>query len=179
MIFVSRMVSSIIIVYHAHSLVVCSVPQPYITNHPPNSSSSSGTRSTTQPNYTPVLIAIGAISLLRRQRLAVPDLLSIFLNTAIATEEAHASHTSDALLEPGILVLVRLINQLVCFDVAIEVVGDEVIVAMVNNAVAQCGEATRVTEHIRFDGFEDFGKVGVKLERAVVVGMTEIFNIFC
>lgn len=56
------------------------------------------------------------------QRLNVPNLLSILVNAAIASEEAHSGHGHDALGHPLILVLVGFVNESVCLDVAVEVV---------------------------------------------------------
>ena len=120
----------------------------------------------------------GAISLLRRQGLTVPDLLGVLLDAAIAGEEAHSRDTRDALLQPGILVLVGLVHEGVGLDVAVEVIRDEVVVAMVGDAVAEGGEAGCVAKHVGFDGVEDFGEVGVELEGSVVVGMAEVFHVF-
>ena len=62
-------------------------------------------------------------------------------------------------------------------DVAVEVVRNEVVVAVVGDGVAQGAEAARVTEFSTLDGIENFGEVGIELEAAIGVGVTEIFDV--
>jgi len=64
------------------------------------------------------------------------------------------------------------------FDVAVEVVGDEVVVALVDDGIAEGGEAAGVAESAGFDRVEDFGEVGVEFDVAVGVGVAEVFDIF-
>ena len=63
------------------------------------------------------------------------------------------------------------------FHIAVEVVRHEVVVTVIDDAVAQRGEAAGVAEHVGFDGLEDFGEVGVEGEFAVVVGVAEVFDV--
>lgn len=63
-------------------------------------------------------------------------------------------------------------------DVAVEIIRHEIIVAVIDDGVAQRGEPSGVTELAVFDGIEDFGKVRIQRERAVVVGVPEIFDVF-
>ena len=63
------------------------------------------------------------------------------------------------------------------FDVAVEVVGDEVVVALVDDGVAQGAEAVRVAEPTALDGVKDFGEVRVEFEVAVGVGVAEVFDV--
>lgn len=76
-----------------------------------------------------VLSAIG----FRWQRLDVPDHLSIFVDATVAGEETHSGNRSDRLGQPLLLVLVRFINEVLSVNVALEVVGHKVIVAMIHN----------------------------------------------
>ena len=62
-------------------------------------------------------------------------------------------------------------------DVAVEVVGDEVVVALVDDGVAQGAEAVRVAEAASLDGVEDVGEVRVQFEGAVVVGVAEVLDV--
>ena len=65
------------------------------------------------------------------------------------------------------------------FHVAVEVVGNEIVVTLVDDAIAESGEATCVAEFVSFDGVEDFGEVGIELEFAIVMRVTEVFDVFC
>ena len=62
--------------------------------------------------------------------------ISVFLNAAIAAEESHPAHTRDTFLQPFLLVLIRFVNQRMGLDVAIEIVGHEVVVAVIGYTVA-------------------------------------------
>lgn len=82
------------------------------------------------------LIRVGQI--LRRLRvhwLYVPDHVRILLDTAITAEKSHAAHADNRLGDPLIVVLVRLIHQRMGFDVAIEVVTDEIVIPVVDDGV--------------------------------------------
>lgn len=63
-------------------------------------------------------------------------------------------------------------------DVAVEVIADEIVIAVIDYGVAEGGEAAGVAEHAAFDGVEDFLKVLVELEGTVGVGVTEVFDVF-
>ena len=56
------------------------------------------------------------------QRLNVPDAFRILVNAAIGGEEAHPSHTRDALGHPLVLVLVGLVDEILCLEVGVEIV---------------------------------------------------------
>ena len=114
-----------------------------------------------------------------RQRLHVPDHVRILLNAAITGEKPHAAHARDALADPLLLILVRLIDEVLRLDIAVEVVADEVVIAVVDDAVAEGREAARVAEHAALDRVEDFGEIRVQLERpAVVVRVPQVFDVF-
>ncbi len=68
------------------------------------------------------------------QWLDIPDTIRILLDTSVTREEAHPGHTRDTLAEPFILVLVCRINQVVCLQVAMEVVRDQIVVAVLDDA---------------------------------------------
>ena len=109
-----------------------------------------------------------------RRRLTV----GIFLDAAIAAEEAHARHARDRLLDPLVLVLERLIDERLRLDVAVEVVADQVVIAMVGDTVAQRSEAVRVAEHVAPDGIKHLSQVWVKLEVSVMVRVPQILDVF-
>ena len=138
-------------------------------------------RSLPSPSRRPkkFLIPIGlTISThVRRQGLRIPDLLGILINAPIAREEAHAAHAGDALLQPSILILESLVDQPVRLDIRREVVGHQVVIAVLGDAVAEGGEAAGVAEHPRFDGGEHLSEVRVELEGAVVVRVPEVLDV--
>ena len=112
------------------------------------------------------------------QRLNIPDTFRIFLNTPVATEEAHAAHTGNALREPFVLIFICLIHEPVGLNVAIEIVTDKVIVTMVDNGVNESGKLVLVTECTRAYGIEDLLEVRVDGMLTVIVGVTEVFDVF-
>ena len=114
----------------------------------------------------------------RRQRLHVPDHVRILLNTPIGAKEPHPAHASNALANPLLLVLIRLIHELLRLAIRCKVVADKVIVAVIDDGVAEGGEAVGFAEGVGFDCVEDFGEVGVEGEGAVVVGVAEVFDVF-
>ena len=93
--------------------------------------------------------------LLRRQRLNIPDHLRILLDAPVAAEEAHPRHACDTLAHPLILIFVRFINHFLRLDVAAEIVADQIVIAMVNDAVAKGVEAGGVTKGAGTDSIED------------------------
>jgi len=114
----------------------------------------------------------------RIEGLNTPNLIRILLNAPIAAEEPHPRHRSDALLQPGIRILKGLVHEGMGLDIAIEIIRDEVIIALVDDGVAEGGEPAGVAELAALDGVEDFDEVGVELDVAVGVGVTEVFDVF-
>ena len=68
------------------------------------------------------------------QRLHVPYAISIFHDTPITTEEAHSADTGDTLAYPCILILVCLVDECMRLDIAIEVITDKVVIAMIGDS---------------------------------------------
>src|SRR5436305_7278200 len=89
-------------------------------------------RDFSQSSASSIILTLSAI--LHRQRLNIPDALRVLLNASITCKETHSCDTCDALADPLILVLVRGVDQVMRLQVALEVVGDEVVVAMFGNA---------------------------------------------
>jgi hypothetical protein len=83
--------------------------------------------------HTPIL---QPINILRwNQRLDIPYHLCILVDTPVTREESHSSNTGDALGNPLFLVLVCLINQVLSLAVAVEVVRDEIVVAVLDDTI--------------------------------------------
>jgi len=99
------------------------------------------------------------------------------LNTPITAEEAHPRHAGDALLQPRICIFEHFIHKRVGLDVAVEVIGYKVVVAMVNDRIAKGCEATGIPKFTAFNGVEYFRKIFINLEVAVGVGVAEVFNV--
>ena len=114
----------------------------------------------------------------RHHRLHIPNHLRILINTPITTKEAHPAHTSNALRQPLLLIPKRLINQILRLAVAVEVIRDEVVIAMVDDSIRECREGARITKHTALDGVEDLFEFFVELVVAVDVGVAELVDIF-
>ena len=114
---------------------------------------------------------------LGRKWLDIPDRLGILIDTAIAREEAHAGDAGNALREPFLLVAVRLINQLLRLDVRGEVIGDKVVVAVLDDAVDECREGLCVAECAISDSFEDTIKLWLDLIGGIQVLVAQLLNL--
>jgi hypothetical protein len=90
-----------------------------------------------------------------RQGFDVPNALCILIHASITGEESHAGYRGDRLREPFILVLVCLVHKRLRLDVAVEVIGNEVVVSMVFNAANQSAEGVGVTEGVLLDLVEN------------------------
>lgn len=113
----------------------------------------------------------------RVQRLNVPDTLRILVDAAITAEEAHARHTGDALGEPLVLVAVCLIHQRLRLDVAVEVIRDQVVIAVVFDGPSQRAEGARISEHAIFDCLKHPRQIWVECVLAVVVRMSQVLDV--
>lgn len=76
------------------------------------------------------------------------------------------------------MILIRLIYELVGLDIAVEIIGYEVVIAMLNDGIAESSKAACVAETVALDGFEYFFEIRVELELPVCVCVTEVFDIF-
>ena len=85
-------------------------------------------------------------SRLGNQGLNIPNAIRILLNAPIATEEAHTAHTGDAFGEPFVLILVRLVHESMSLNIAIEVIADEVVVAMIDDGADESRELVLVAK---------------------------------
>ena len=63
-------------------------------------------------------------------------------------------------------------------DVGVEVIRDEVIVAMLFDSGCKGREVSLVAEGVRLDGVEDALQLRVQLEVAVEVTMAEVLDVF-
>lgn len=107
----------------------------------------------------------------------VPNLFGVLIDTAVAAEEAHPSYARDRLGDPVLLVLVRLVDQRVCFDVAVKIVRHKVVITMVPDSRDERFEIRRCAEGALLDFGEDRNQVWVKGMSAVRVRVTEILDI--
>jgi len=129
------------------------------------------------PLHLPLRHARPRLRLLGALRLHVPDALRILVDASVAAEEAHARHAGDALADPLVLVLVRLVHQRLRLHVAVEVVRYQVVVAVVLNRPRQRAEGCRVAERALLDLIKDPRQCRVQRVRTVVVCVTEVLNI--
>lgn len=152
-------------------------------------------RSTTMARLEASAPALGAIDLWRKL-LHIPDLLGVFVYTATAatcqhpvrkansysyllgSEESHPADSSDTLGQPFVLVSVRLIDELMGLDVAVKVVGNQVVIAMVDNAIDESAKLSGLAELATLDSVKHLDEVWIEFELGVVVCMPKVFNIF-
>lgn len=129
-------------------------------------------------HLTPVRrVTLLGVLRLGRQRLHVPDHLGILINTSITGEKSHSCDRSDGLGQPLLLVLVRLIDELLSINIALEVVGDQVVVSMLDNGIDQSRELTSVTKYTFLDRLEDALKHRVQVKLGIEVGVAQIFHV--
>jgi hypothetical protein len=113
----------------------------------------------------------------RHQWFNIPDHLRVLVDAPVTREEAHTSNTGDALRDPFLLVLVSLINQILGLAVAVEVVGDEIVVAVLDNTIHQGREGSGITKGAFLDFVKDRVKALIELITAVDVPVTKVFDI--
>ena len=116
--------------------------------------------------------------LLNIQRLNIPNAIRVLVSDTIHREEAHARHRANRLSKPLLFVEECLVDHLVCGDVGVEIVGDEVVVAVFLDGTGEGGEVACVAECVALDCVEHALQLGVKLEIAVEVSVTEILDVF-
>ena len=124
------------------------------------------------PTPTPPHLCLG------RHGLHVPDTIRVFHYTAITGEESHAGHAGNALADPLVLVLVGLVDKVLGLDIAVKVVADQIIVAVVGDGVDQGRELVLVAEAAAANGVKDLGQVRVDVEMAIVVRVAEVLDVF-
>lgn len=119
------------------------------------------------------------LPLLRRQRLNIPNTLRILDDAPIAGKEAHPTHARDGLPEPTLLVAIGVVHEGLRLDVGVEVVADEIVVAVIEDGGDEGGEVSLVAEAAGVDGGEDGAQVPVDVVRApVVVRVSEVLDVF-
>lgn len=111
------------------------------------------------------------------QRLNVPNLLSVLVDAAVASEEAHSGHGQDALGHPLILVLVGLVNESVCLNVAVEVIGNQVVVTVVSDGGNQGAKVIGHAKGALLNLDKDLLQVRVDGVRTKVVVMAQVFHV--
>ena len=147
----------------------------YVGSHVQSSVRFSRTfRSPSASSITPTLSTI-----FDSQRLNIPNAFRVLLNASIACKETHSCYACDALTDPLILVLVRGVDQVMRLQVTLEVVGDEVVVAMFSNAADEGRECSYVAKLAALNYVEDLLQLRVDLILAIVVCVAKVFNILC
>lgn len=112
-------------------------------------------------------------------RFHIPNRLSILLNTPITTKPTHTTNRRNRLRQPSLLIAIRLVNEPVGIEVALKIVRDEVVVAVVDDRVDEGGELGGVAEGAGADRVEDAGELGIEVEVcAVEVVVAEVVDVF-
>ena len=147
----------------------------YVGSHVQSSVRFSRTfRSPSASSITPTLSTI-----FDSQRLNIPNAFRVLLNASITCKETHSCHACDALANPLILVLVRGVDQVMRLQVTLEVVGDEVVVAMFSNAADEGRECSYVAKLAALNYVEDLLQLRVDIILAIEVCVAKVFNILC
>ena len=115
---------------------------------------------------------------LRWNWLDVPNHLRILHNTSITAKGAHPRNGRNAPRHPLLLLLILHVNELLGLAVRRKVIGDEVVVAMVNDAVDERGEGTGLPKSTLFNLIKDLGKGFVEMVIAIDVGVAQIVDVF-
>lgn len=63
-------------------------------------------------------------------------------------------------------------------NVRVEVIGDEIVIAVLFDGCGQGGEVSCIAEHVTLDRGEDLGQLRVELEVAIEVSVAEFLDIF-
>lgn len=106
------------------------------------------------------------------ERLDVPNHIRVLIDATITAEEAHASHRDDRLLDPLLLVLVRLVHEVVRLDVAVEVIRNQVVVAVLANSSHHGAEVIGRAKCPLLDLHKHLLQVRVNGVISIVVGVT-------
>lgn len=77
------------------------------------------------------------------------------------------------------MVLVTLVNELLCLNIRRKVIRDEVVVAVINDAVDKSGELFRVTKGALVNMIKDSGQLRIELVLGVKMCVAEILNVLC
>lgn len=117
-------------------------------------------------------------SLLDGKRLDVPNHVRILIDATIAAEEAHAGDRDDGFLEPLFLVAVRLINEMVRLDIAVEVIRNQVVVTVVANSRDHGTKVVGSSECALLNLGEHPFQIRVNGVFAVVVGVAQVLDVF-
>lgn len=130
------------------------------------------------PGSTALQLLIQTISLVGPQGFDIPDALGILVDTTVGAEETHPGHAGDTLGNPFFLVAIRVVDEGVGLDVAVEVIRYEVVITMVTNSRDHSSKIIGRAECAFLDSFEHLGQVRVHSVGAVRMRMAEILNIF-
>jgi hypothetical protein len=111
------------------------------------------------------------------KRLCVPDTLGVLVYASVTAEESHTGNRGNCLLDPFLLVLVRLIHKLVSLVVAVEVIRHQVVIAVVTDG---CNQGTKImnrTEGALLNLDEHFLQIRIDLVGTVLVVVSEILDV--
>lgn len=112
------------------------------------------------------------------KRLNVPDTLCVFLNTPVTGEESHTGHSLNRLADPALLVLVCLVDELLGADVGVEIVRDQIIVAVGLDGTDQSGEGTDVAKGVGLDAVEDGLELWINRWSVVRMCVAQVLDVF-
>lgn len=111
------------------------------------------------------------------QWLHVPDALRIFVDAAVAAEEAHTGYRGDRLLDPLLLVAVGIIYQVMRLDIAVEIIRHQIVIAVVADSRNHGAKVVRSAESALLNLLEDLLKVTVDGVGSISVRVTQVFDI--
>lgn len=88
--------------------------------------------------------------------LDVPDALGVFVDASVRGEETHAGHARDALGDPLVLVAVGGVDEILGLQVRVEIVRDQIVITVIDDAVDEGREGILVAKHAGLDGVKHF-----------------------
>ena len=108
----------------------------------------------------------------------VPNAFGILIDATITAKESHPGNGRDTLLDPTVLILECFVDQLVGFEIGVEIVGNEVVVSVVFNGVDEGGKGVLVAKSTGVEGIKDSVEFRVELVFTIVVIVAEVFDVF-
>ena len=112
------------------------------------------------------------------KRLDIPNAVRILVGHPIHRKETHARNTGNRLDQPLFLILELLVDHVMSGDVRVEVIRDEIVVAVLFDRRNQRRKRRGITKGARLDRVKDALQLRVQLEAAVEVSVAEILHVF-